>query len=83
MDLGLQGRKAIVTGAAMGIGRATAEALAQEGCTVAALDIDETALKELTGTIIAVMRASLGFTMNIKTNAPTKVITATKRSSGP
>ena len=54
MDLGLQDRKAIVTGAAMGIGRATAEALGQEGCTVAALDIDETALKELAGAIIAV-----------------------------
>ena len=35
MDLGLKGRKAILAGASKGIGRATAEVLAQEGCDVA------------------------------------------------
>ncbi|MBW8855251.1 MAG: SDR family oxidoreductase [Bradyrhizobium sp.] len=35
MDLGLKGRKAILAGASKGIGRATAEALAAEGCDVA------------------------------------------------
>lgn len=32
MDLGLEGRRAIVTGGSGGIGRATAEVLAREGC---------------------------------------------------
>lgn len=34
MDLGLEGRKAIVTGASRGIGRRTAEVLAEDGCAV-------------------------------------------------
>ena len=35
MDLGLKGRKAVVTGATRGIGRAIADTLADEGCDVA------------------------------------------------
>src|SRR4051794_23823885 len=47
MELGLAGKRALVTGAATGIGRSTVLALAGEGVTVAALDIDEGALAEL------------------------------------
>ncbi|MFQ5416018.1 MAG: SDR family NAD(P)-dependent oxidoreductase [Myxococcota bacterium] len=37
----LEGRVAVVTGAASGIGRATSELLARRGCDVALVDIDE------------------------------------------
>ena len=39
MKLGLDGRVAVVTGAASGIGLATAHALAQEGCRIVAADL--------------------------------------------
>src|SRR5438105_1002822 len=53
MDLGLRGKKALVTGASKGIGRACAEILAEEGCDVAlvsrtAADL-ETARAEIAG----------------------------------
>jgi NAD(P)-dependent dehydrogenase (short-subunit alcohol dehydrogenase family) len=40
MDLGFDGRAMLITGAASGIGRATAEALAREGARIVASDID-------------------------------------------
>src|SRR5215813_926516 len=41
MDLKLKGRKAVVTGGSKGIGRAIADALADEGCNVAICARDE------------------------------------------
>ena len=41
MDLGLQGKRAIVTGGKRGLGYATAELLAKEGCDVAICARDE------------------------------------------
>jgi len=46
MELGLQDRVAIVTGAARGLGKAIARALAQEGVKLALLDIEQGALQE-------------------------------------
>ena len=43
----LEGRVAVVTGAASGIGRETARALAGRGCHLALSDIDATGLEAL------------------------------------
>src|SRR3712207_897298 len=43
----LQGKSAIVTGAAKGIGRATAEVFASEGARLAITDVDEAGLARL------------------------------------
>lgn len=46
MDLGLRDRTAVVTGGSRGMGRATAECLAAEGCRVAVLARNESDLRE-------------------------------------
>jgi len=45
----LAGKSAVVTGAAKGIGRATAELFAREGARLVVNDVDEAGLKELEG----------------------------------
>jgi NAD(P)-dependent dehydrogenase (short-subunit alcohol dehydrogenase family) len=46
---GLQGRRAIVTGAAHGIGRGIATRLATEGCELGLFDLDLPAVERLAG----------------------------------
>jgi 3-oxoacyl-[acyl-carrier protein] reductase len=53
MDLGLKGKKAIVTGGTRGIGRAIAETLADEGCDVAICARTEDAVAETVDTLKA------------------------------
>ena len=51
MDTGLDGRTVVITGAASGIGRATAEAFAAEGSRLALVDHDAAALAGLAGAL--------------------------------
>ena len=53
IDLGLKGKHALVTGAGIGIGRATAVWLARAGCDVALVDVDAAALSEASAAVRA------------------------------
>jgi len=49
---GLKDRTVLVTGAANGIGAATARRLAEEGCAVGILDVDIAAGEDVAGEIV-------------------------------
>jgi 3-oxoacyl-[acyl-carrier protein] reductase len=53
MELGLRGKKALVTGASKGIGRACAEVLAEEGCDVALVSRTAADLEAARAAIVA------------------------------
>src|SRR5262249_51362698 len=53
MDLGIRGKVALVTGAARSLGKADAQALATEGCSIAILDLDGDGAAQAAGEIEA------------------------------
>ena len=61
MDLGLRGRKALVTGASKGIGRACAEVLAEEGCDVVLVSRTEADLAKARSEIAAKHNVSVRY----------------------
>ena len=61
MELGLRGRKALVTGASKGIGRACAEVLAEEGCDVVLVSRTAADLEAAQAAIIAKHNVAVSF----------------------
>lgn len=69
IDLALEGKKALVTGAGAGAGRAIALWLAQAGCAIAVVDIDEVAAVETAELIRAEERAAAVVIANVRVEA--------------
>ncbi len=75
----LQGRKAIVTGAARGIGRAIAERLLQSGAAVAIWDMDEAEAKK-TAAALGKHGETLALQVDVTDEASVKAATEATRS---
>ena len=65
----LQGKRAIVTGGGSGIGRGAAIKLAEEGASVAVLDIDLDAARQVAGAIVEAGGTALAFRANVADEA--------------
>ena len=66
MDLGLQGKKAILVGAARGIGMAVAETLAREGCDLAITARSEDSVKDAVAQLSRYGTKVVGKPVNVK-----------------
>lgn len=62
----LDGKTALVTGAAMGLGKAMAEALAKSGCSIAVADMDRDAGKETVAQLEAAGTKALFVEMDVR-----------------
>ncbi len=66
MDLGLKGKKAIITGASRGIGRAIADTLAAEGASVGICARDEDEVGEAVAALAAKGVTAVGNAVNVR-----------------
>jgi 3-oxoacyl-[acyl-carrier protein] reductase len=69
MDTGLEGRTAIVTGAAQGIGEAIARALHAEGANVVLVDLNGARVQELAAALDSSGRIALGIAADVSVRA--------------
>ena len=69
MDLGLRGKKAIITGGTRGIGRAIAEALASEGCDIGLCARGEAAIAPTLEALRAKGVAATGAAVDVRDGA--------------
>lgn len=72
--MSLHGKVAIVTGAAQGIGRAIAEALAQAGADIVVADLDPSRSKDAVAAVEQLRRKALNVKVNVADGADTKAM---------
>jgi 3-oxoacyl-[acyl-carrier protein] reductase len=72
--MSLQGKVAIVTGAAQGIGRAIAEVLAQAGADIVVADLDQGRSKDTVAAVEQLGRKALNVKVNVADTADTKAM---------
>ena len=80
----MAGRVALVTGAASGMGRATARLLATEGAAVAVTDLDEAAVAAVVDAIVAGGGRAAGWALDVTDAAAvTRVVGEVREALGP
>src|SRR5215467_566501 len=83
MDLGLNGKVALVTGSSRGIGRGIALTLAQEGCDLLLTGRDQALLDDTAATIRGKGRKAIVVNIDLREqHAPAKLIEAVQRELG-
>lgn len=84
LDRSIAGKVAIVTGAASGMGRATAHLLADEGAAVACLDRPGDALEQVVDEILASGRRAVAVSVDLADGAATdSAVAAARAALGP